>query len=353
MKYVLRSVKDLHARDLQGKNVLLRADFNVKIKDGDVRERFKVQAIRETLEYLLSFAGTKVALISHLGRPDGRQEDLSLGQIVDDIEREISIRPEFIEKCVGPLVEEVMHGNDSGSRVFLLENVRFHTAEVENLESFARDMAKPFDLFINDAFSVCHRDQASVTGVAKILPSYAGVRLLKEVEVLTRSKVSPEHPAVAIIGGAKIATKLPTIDLFESIYDSVLIGGVVANEALDRKLGFSDRVVLPIDFRGDRYDIGPETTRMFIDRLRGAKTVLWNGPLGWFEKEEFSCGTYDVVRAIVESGAFSITGGGESIEVLEELDVLKDFSFVSTGGGAMLAFLSGNEMPGLEVLEQE
>jgi len=265
---------------------------------------------------------------------------------------------DFISSSVGDEVEQALQEPTRKEPLFLLENVRFHKGEKENSEDFARMLAKPFDVYINDAFSVCHRDQASVTNIAKYLPAFAGLHLQEEINTLSDVENSPEKPAVAIIGGAKIETKLPMLRMFEKLYDTVLVGGRIANEALDAKdrkensLVFSKNVLFPVDFVGDRFDIGQKTVKLFSEKIHGAKTIIWNGPMGKFEEKRYSNGTDAVTREIVKSGAFSVVGGGESLEALEKNGLLGKFSFVSTGGGALLAFLGGDVMPGLEVLKK-
>jgi len=344
-------VKNIQQVDFSNKKVFLRADFNVTLENGDIREKYKFESIKETLEHILLFEGSKVAIVSHLGRPEGWDERFSLGQVVDDVYRTLGHKVTFISDCIGSEVSEKLKTATSEQRIFLLENVRFHKGEKENTDKFAQQLAQPFDIYVNDAFSVCHRDQASVTGVAQKLPSYAGIHLQKELAELARTKNTPEHPAVAIIGGAKIQTKLPLIKAFEENYDTILVGGKVANEALDEGIQFSQKVHLPVDFKGERYDIGEKTVEEFSRYIQTAKTIVWNGPMGKFEEEEFSFGTNNIARAIAQSEAYSLAGGGESVEILENLDLMNDFSFVSTGGGAMLEYLSGGEMPGLKALQ--
>lgn len=342
-------MKKIQSAELKDKRVLLRADFNVAVEDENARETYKIQACRETLIYLLS-QDAKVALVTHLGRPDGKPNpEFSLGQLSDDAERILDVKIKFVPDCIGGIVKEALDGLQAGE-VLLLENVRFYDGEEKNDGEFSKKLAENFDIFINDAFSVCHRDQSSVTGVAKILPSFAGFWLQKEIENLDKIKNDPEKPAVAIIGGAKIETKLPLINSFEKIYDSILVGGKIANEAIDQNIQFSEKVMLPIDFSGDRLDIGKETTQKFVEIIKTAKTIVWNGPMGKFEESPYDLATKEVLKAVIGSGAYSLLGGGESVEILEREKAMEKISFVSTGGGAMLEYLSGNPMPGIEAL---
>jgi len=346
----MRKIQDA---DIQNKKVLLRADFNVAIENGKAKEAFKIAACEESVKYLLE-KDAKVALISHLGRPEGKsaswRTEFSLGQIVKDIENILGVKIIFIDNCIGEKVNAGLN-NLKGGEILLLENVRFYSGDEANGEEFAKQLSENFDVFINDAFSVCHRDQASVTGVANFLPSYAGFWLQKEIENLDKIKNNPEHPATAIIGGAKIETKVPLINRFEGNYDYVLIGSKIAAEAKDRGLSFSEKVVMPIDYSGDGLDIGPKTISKFKEIITSAKTIIWNGPVGKFEESPYDRGTKEILNAIIGSGAFSVVGGGESVEVLEENGLLDKISFVSTGGGAMLEYLSGKELPGIKVLE--
>lgn len=342
----IRKIQDV---DLKNKRVLARVDFNVELKNGDVLEKFKLATSKETIDYLCSQARTKVAIISHLGRPEGKDSKFSLSQIVDDLEKILDRKIRFVEDCVGEKVKDGFYSMQPGE-VLLLENVRFYAGEESNDEAFAKQLAENFDIFINDAFSVCHRNQASVTGVAKILPSYAGFRLQKELENLSRLMIAPEKPSVAIIGGAKIETKLPLIEKFQKIYDIILMGGMVANEAVDKNLQFPDNVFFPSDFAKDRLDIGTKTIEDYKKIISTAKTIIWNGPMGKFEEPPYDTGTKEVLGAVINSGAFSVMGGGESVQLLEETNSMDKISFVSTGGGAMLEFLSGDKLPGIEIL---
>ncbi|MDP1884211.1 MAG: phosphoglycerate kinase [Candidatus Moranbacteria bacterium] len=342
-------IRRIQDTDLENKKVLLRVDFNVAVENGKVKESFKIAAAKETLDYLLN-KNCKVAMISHLGRPDGQVDpEFSLGQIVSDAQEILATHLEFVPDCVGGKVAEAVENMQGGA--LLLENVRFYAGDEANDAEFAKQLAENFDVFVQDAFSVSHRDQASVTGVAKVLPSCAGFRLLEEIHEMTIIKDHPIHPAVAIIGGAKIETKLPVIKFFEEKYDHILVGGKIANEALDQNIEFSDKVVLPIDFVDDRLDIGPETVAKFKEIIATAKTIAWNGPTGKFEDEKYAQSSNEILTAVIASGAFVLVGGGETLEILEKNNAMHEISFVSTGGGAMLDYLAGNRMPGIEALK--
>jgi len=344
-------IKKIQEIELNEKKVLVRADFNVAIENGTVKEAFKIKACKETVDYLLQ-KNCKVAVCSHLGRPDGQKKlEFSLEQIKDDIEANIGHKVIFVDDCIGEKVAARLENLAEGE-VLLLENVRFYEGEEKNDLDFSKKLAENFDFFINDAFSVCHRDQASVTGVAKILPSCSGFWLQKEINQMVRVKNNFTRPAVAIIGGSKIETKILVIQAFEKIYDHVLVGGKIANEAIDQKIQFSSKVILPQDFSGDRLDIGSDTIAQFSEIIRNAKTIVWNGPMGKFEDENYRAGTEKVLAAVLESSAFVLMGGGETLQIIEERKIMDKITFVSTGGGAMLEYLSGNVLPGIEILEK-
>ncbi|MEI7621805.1 MAG: phosphoglycerate kinase [Candidatus Moraniibacteriota bacterium] len=344
------NIKKIQDGEFEGKRVLVRADFNVGIVGGKIQEKFKLQACKETVDFLASKAGTKIAVTSHLGRPDGKPNaEFSLVQLQGELEKILSKKIIFMADCVGGEIFEALEKLGEGE-ILLLENVRFHGGEESNDLGFAKQLSENFEVFVNDAFSVCHRDQASVTGVTKFLPSFAGFWLQKEIANLDKVLNEPEFPATAIIGGAKIETKLELIKLFEKLYSNVLVGGKIANEALDQEISFSGKVVLPIDFAPDRLDIGVQTIAKFKDIIKESKMIVWNGPMGKFEQAPYDRATREILQAVIESGAYTLIGGGESVQVLEENGLMNKVSFVSTGGGAMLEYLSGNEMPGITAL---
>lgn len=345
---ILKKIQDA---DLVDKRVLLRVGFNVALENGRIKESFRIESAKETVNFLLG-KKAKVALVSHLGRPNGLVNlEFSLEQLKRDAERILGKEIEFVPNCIG---EEVKKGLDNlkSGKILLLENVRFHTGERLNDKNFAKALSKNFEIYVNDAFSVCHRNHASVTGITEFLPSYAGLWMQKEIENLNKVKNNPDHPATAIIGGAKIETKLPVIENFIRNYDHILVGGKVACEVIDKKMKFDEKVVLAQDFSANRYDIGPETIKKFKEIVLRSKTVVWNGPLGKFENPSYSKGTIEVLNAVIESRAFSLVGGGESVQVLEENNMMSKISFVSTGGGALLEYLGGGPMPGLDALSE-
>lgn len=349
----LRSIKDV--KDIAGKKVLVRVDFNIELDDiQNVEEHFKLDISKETIDYLFAQGASKVALVSHFGRPDGeRNLQFSLRPVTDDVERAIKRTVHFSGDCIGDAVVSALDALPQGE-VLLLENIRFYAGEESNDSAFAKQLAEPFDLFVNEAFSVCHRAHASVVAITECIESVAGFRLVEEVIRLEQLHLNPPRPAVAVIGGSKIETKLPIIRTFEKIYDAVLVGGRVANEAIDQQVVFADTVLLPQDFQGGeaRLDIGPKTAAAFAQVISMAKTIVWNGPMGKFEDKPYDLGTKIILHAIMENKeAKVVIGGGESLAVVEHENAIDRVGFVSTGGGAMLDFLGGVAMPGLDVLK--
>ncbi len=342
-------MKKIQEAHLENKKVLVRVDFNVSFAGEKVKETFKIKAAKETLDYLLA-QNSSVALISHLGRPEGKfQPEFSLRRLALEAEKILGIKINFVEDCLGLKVTESLTKLRS-SEIILLENVRFYPGDEENNPQFSRELASGFEVFVNDAFSASHRDHASVTGVAKFLPSFAGLRLQKEIAEMEKIKTGFKRPAVAIIGGAKIETKLPILKFFEKNYDYVLVGGKIANEALDQKIIFNEKVFLPVDFIDNRLDLGPKTVEKFKEIIKQSQTLVWNGPLGKFEEEKYARATQEIFSVILASSAYKVAGGGETLEILEKEQALNKFSFVSTGGGAMLEYLGGKKMPGIEIL---
>lgn len=345
----LRSIEGV---DFKNGRVLIRVDFNVEFDaQAEVEEHFRLDIAKKVVDHISAFPGAKIALLTHFGRPVGRDEECSVKRIVSAVERALGRKAVFVPDCIGEAVETALADLPEAA-VLLLENVRFYPEEEANDPEFAKALAKPFSIFVNEAFSVCHRAHASVTGVPKTLPSYAGFHVLQEVATLDRVRFSPEHPAIAVIGGAKIETKLPLIREFEKLYDFILVGGKIANEAIDEKIDFSEKVILPQDFDSPRrLDIGPDTIDRYARIIRTAKTIVWNGPMGKFEEKPYDTGTDAILRAILGSDAFVIIGGGESLAVLEKADAMAKIGFVSSGGGAMLEYLGGEKLPGLAALE--
>lgn len=347
-------LKSIEEASLENARVLVRVDFNVEFKNvSEVAEHFRFDIVKKTIDYISQFPGVKIALLTHLGRPAGRDKAFSTERLISAVEQSLKRKIVFVADCIGDEVSSALDVLPSGA-ILLLENVRFYSEEESNDILFTQKLAQSFDIFINEAFSASHREHASIVGIPQLLPAYAGFRLLEEVATLERVKHTPEHPAIAVIGGAKIETKLPLIHAFEGNYDAILVGGKIANEAIDQKIVFSERVLLPQDFDSvERLDIGPRTIAFFIQMIKVAKTIIWNGPMGKFEEKPHNIGTDTILQAILASSAYVVIGGGESLAVLEKADAMNRIGFVSSGGGAMLEFLGGNTLPGLEVLKSE
>lgn len=344
----LRSLSEIAGTD---ERVLLRVDYNVDLellKKTD--EHFKISASKKTVEALLG-KKAKIALLSHIGEPQGKDPALSSLRLVSAVEKALQRKVRFIPDCLGETVQEGLETLPFGE-ILLLENVRYYPEEEKNDREFAKKLSEPFSAYVNESFGVDHRSHASLTSVVKYLPSYAGFRLLEEIERLDQIRLRPEHPAVAIIGGAKIETKLPLIQALELNYDAILVGGKIANEALDRAESFTEKVFLPVDFDSpNRFDIGPRTIERYKKIILGAKTIIWNGPLGKFEEAAYAKGTQAILEAVLQSSAFTVMGGGESLDILEKSQSHGNINFVSTGGGAMLEYLSGKRLPALVALE--
>lgn len=346
------TMKSVTERDFTNQRVLVRTDFNVELNNlAEVQEHFKLEVSRKTIDYLLQFPGVKVAMVTHFGRPKNKEAEYSVRRLVSSVEQVLEREVVFVEDCIGETVVQALEALPEGALI-LMENVRYYPGEEANDPTFAEALTKPFDVYVNEAFSASHRAHASIAGVTRYLPSYAGFRLMEEVTKLDQVRFSPEHPAIAVIGGAKIETKLSLIRAFEQSYDCILVGGMVANEAIDEAINFSEKVLLPIDFDSDqRLDIGPNTVAYFTQIIKTAKTIVWNGPLGKFEEKPYDIGTAAILHAILESKAFVVIGGGESLAILEHAGVIDKIGFVSSGGGAMLEYLGGIELPGLKALQ--
>jgi phosphoglycerate kinase len=343
-----RRVRSIRDAEVAGKRVLVRADLNVPLESGRVADDTRIRAALPTLELLFEREAGEVAVCSHLGRPKG-------------FDAALSIRP----------VEERLRELLPDKPLAVLENTRFDPRETENDETFARELAGDRDLFVNDAFGSAHRAHASTVGVAQILPAYAGLLLERELEKLGKLLGEVERPFVLVSGGAKVEDKLEVLRNLGGEADEVLIGGKMAEEVREENpLEFE--VVLPRDvvaapaFEADAetkvvpydelpegwlgLDIGPETREDFGARIRQSKTVFWNGPMGVFEWPRFAEGTNAVAEAVADVDGFTVVGGADSVRALHEVGLADRVSWVSTGGGAALEFLSGKELPGVAVI---
>jgi phosphoglycerate kinase len=347
----MKFIKDVS--DLQGKKVLMRIDVNEPITaEGVPTDFFRIERATTTLKYLTQ-RGAKVILMSHLGRPDGKYvAGLSLKFLTKELAVRSGVDIEQMSDIVGENVINAVNNLADGKAV-MLENVRFDAREEENNEHFAYELAQLGEIYVNDAFSVSHRAHASVHGVTKFLPSYAGLILEEEINTLNKVLDNPESPAVAIIGGAKIETKLPVIETLAKSFDTVLVGGKIALEYIDQfGQAKQPNVVLAQDFTDNKFDIGPKTIAQFSQIVKEAKTVIWNGPMGKFEEEEYAKGTKELLGALLENQeAFVIVGGGETVDAVRQANAEDKIDFVSTGGGAMLEYIADRNLPGIAVLE--
>ncbi|HDN79718.1 MAG TPA: phosphoglycerate kinase [Chloroflexi bacterium] len=386
-----KTIRDV---DVKGKRVLVRVDFNVPLADGKVADDRRIRAALPTIQYLLDH-GAAVILMSHLGRPKGKVvPELRMDPVAERLSQLLGQPVRKLDDCIGPEVEAAVRAMKPGD-VILLENTRFHPEERKNDPEFARKLASLADLFVNDAFGTAHRAHASTVGVARYLPAVAGFLMERELRFLGQALESPERPFVALLGGAKISDKIGVIRNLLSKVDALLIGGGMANtffkaqgykvgdslvedEAIDTAKGLldeaGDKLILPVDVviadkvapdaavktikvgdvpAGWRIlDIGPETVEFFKGKLQGARTVVWNGPMGVFEVEPFAKGTFAIAEALAElEGATVIVGGGDSAAAVEKAGVADRITHVSTGGGASLEFLEGKELPGVAALE--
>jgi len=385
-----KTVRDI---DVKGKKVLERVDFNVPIKDGKVTDDTRIQAALPTIRYLLD-QGAAVILFSHLGRPkEGPDPKYSMRPTAERLSELLAMPVAFAEDTVGPHAQAAAAKLQPG-QVLVLENTRFYPKETKNDMELAQQMAALADVYVNDAFGSAHRAHSSTEGVAHFLPAVAGFLMEKEIQYLGQAIADPQHPFIAILGGAKISDKIGVIRNLLKIADAVLIGGGMANtffkaqgypmgdslvedEALDTAREIlqegSTRLRLPVDVviaeRAENgaptrtlpmgaipdgwrvLDIGPETVKSFTKALQGAKTVVWNGPMGMFEIPEFAAGTVGVAKAVAESGATSIVGGGDSVAAINQAGLADKITHISTGGGASLEMLEGLTLPGVAALE--
>lgn len=338
-------MKNIQDFDVQNKRALVRCDFNVPLDDrGNVLEDFRLKKTLPTIEYLLKNSA-RIILISHLG-----EGEASLKPIAVKLEELLGRPVQFVRDCVGPVAQDAADKMKDGD-ILLLENLRFYSGEKENDSDFAGRLAKLADVYINDGFSVCHRAHASVVAITRFLPSGAGLLLQSEVKTLTGLLEKPARPLTVLIGGVKVSSKAAVIKRFLDIADYVLLNNKITDslEKEDPEVNRTNpRLWLAID---GGPDIGPETIKAFSEIIKRAKTIFWSGPMGLVEDKKFAAGSLAVVEAIIESGAFSVAGGGDTTGFLEAYNLIDKFSYVSTGGGAMLEFLSGKILPGIEALK--
>src|ERR1051325_9920114 len=387
-------IRDVKQLDIDGKRVFVRADFNVPIENGAITEMHRIESTLPTLRYILSKA-KKLIVASHLGRPGGKKSpEWSLAPVRTALEKLLGSPVVLAPDCIGPEVEALVR--EAGSKVVMLENLRFHKEEEKNDPEFAKRLAALADVYVNDAFGAGHRAPASTAGMAKVFYAKgAGALLLKkELDYLGRLLGKPERPFAAILGGAKVSDKIGVINNLMPKIDSLLIGGGMAytflkakGVSIGRSLVEEDRVelardliakakqsnialLLPIDHVAAEgrdkdpitigenippnlmgLDIGPKTIQLFSGAIKKAKMILWNGPVRLFEVEKFSAGTKAVARAAADSGAVTVVAGGDTVAAVEQAGVGERITHLSTGGGATLEFLEGKKLPGIEALE--
>ncbi len=345
---MLKGLEDFNVKE---KRILVRCDFNVPLDNkGDILDDFRIKETLPTIKYLIGNKA-KIILMSHLDNPDSSVTS-SLNVVKDRLEELLNISLIKMDDCIGAEAQEKANNLKSG-QVLLLENLRFHKEEFDNDQLFAKNLAKLGDIYINDAFAVCHRAHASVVGVPKYLPKGAGFLLIKEIESLKNILINPKRPMIALIGGKNVQTKSKFIETFLKIADLVIINGFIKKELAEKQYSniLKNVMILSPQDNLDSLDISDKTIEIFRDKILSAKTVLWNGPFGKFEDENYKKGTLAIAKAIIESKAFSVVGGGETIEFLNKEGIVSKFNHVSTGGGAMLQFLSGEKLPGLIALE--
>jgi phosphoglycerate kinase len=384
-----KSVKDI---DLKGKRVLMRVDFNVPMEAGKVTDDKRIKAALPTIQYVLE-QGASLILMSHLGRPkNGFDPEFSLKAAAEVLSGHLGIPVQMAPDCVGPDVEKLAFALKPGE-VIMLENTRFHPEEEKNDLDLAKKMAVLGDVFVNDAFGSAHRAHSSTEGVAHFLPAVSGFLMEQELEYLGRATSNPEHPYIAILGGAKISDKILVVENLLAKCDKLIIGGGMANTFLAAKgLNMQDslvetssvemaktilarhsaKIILPVDaVIADKFDaeansqvvdvdkiptgwrmldIGPQTLALYRKTLEGAKLIVWNGPVGVFEMPKFAEGTFALAKILAESGATTVIGGGDSASAVKKAGVAKQMTHVSTGGGASLEFLEGKELPGVAAL---
>ncbi len=386
--------KTVHDIDVSGKRVLVRADLNVPLESGRVTDDTRIRESLPTIKYLLEH-GASVIVCSHLGRPKGREEALSLAPVSGRMANLLDLNVLFAEDCVGEAAEMAVSSLREG-QVLLLENLRFHPEEEKNDPGFARQLASLADVFVNDAFGAAHRAHASTEGVTHYLPAVAGFLMEKEVRYLSALVANPPKPFAAVVGGAKVSSKIAAINNLLPKLDILVLGGGMANTFLkangvnvqmslveDEQVEIARRiladaagrgieVLLPVDvvaaskFAEDAdtetrkvhevprgymvLDIGPETVAAYARALKRARAVVWNGPMGVFEMDKFAAGSFGVARAIANLDAVTVVGGGETAAVVAQLGLQDRFTHVSTGGGASLEMLEGRVLPGVAAL---
>lgn len=390
-----KTVRDI---DFKNKRALVRVDFNVPMKDGKITDDFRIKSSLKTIEYLLE-KGAKVVLMSHLGRPKGQyNKEFSLKAVANRLEELLGRKVVFFDIETPTSDETVAASKDFDGSILLLQNTRFNAGEEKNDAEFAKELAKHGDVFVNDAFGTAHRAHSSNVGVSQLMPAVAGFLVEDEIKYIKENLDNPKHPFVAILGGAKVSDKIGVIENLIKKVDKIIIGGAMANTFLKAKgycmgkslveddkielakellenanknnveillpvdlvltndLDNSD-VIKMVDLDADKadlmaVDIGDKTIQLFKDAIKEAKLVIWNGPMGVFENKNFSKGTFEIAKAVAESDAISIIGGGDSSLAVKLSGYEDKVTHVSTGGGASLEMMEGKELPGISALQE-
>jgi phosphoglycerate kinase len=393
------AIRTVNQIELKGKRVFIRVDFNVPLSEkNEITDDTRIVESLPTIRSVIG-AGGKAILASHLGRPKGKRDPkFSLAPVAERLSQLLGKKVVLASDCIGEEVQKQIEGMKEGD-VLLLENLRFHPEEEKNDENFSKALASLCDVYVNDAFGAAHRAHASTEGMTRHVKIVAaGFLMMKEIESLGRALVNPQKPYVAILGGAKVSDKIGVIENLLGKVTTLLVGGGMAYTFLKAKgfgvgkslveedqIGFSltllerakgkVKFLLPSDhIAAERMDpqakrqivknemippgwvcldIGPETVKAFSEEIKAAKTIVWNGPMGVFEMEPFSQGTFAIAKAVAGSSAFSIVGGGDSVAAVNKAGVAKKISHISTGGGASLEFLEGKKLPGIEALRRE
>lgn len=347
MKYLSR----LGKKELTGKTCLLRVDLNIK----SLKDQFRIDSILPTIKYLLK-SKSKIIILSHRGRPIGADSKLSLRPIAKIIALKLKKEIKFIDSFDPKKIKNEI-GSDNKRSIFMLENLRFLPGEEKNGNDLAKKLAGLGDIYINDAFAVSHRKNASVFAITKYIKSYAGLLLEKEISGLTEATKGPKRPLIIVLGGTKIDAKINIVKNLNSQTNFFLLGSSVLNEIKDLKVKNivkSKKCLAPIDFSevgGKYFDIGPKTIALYKKIISEANTIIWNGPVGMSENKKYSKGTTEIAKAIIRSKAFKVIGGGETASFILKKKLNKNIDLLSTGGGAMLDFLAGKDLPGIKALK--
>ena len=352
MTYI--SAKTLKEFSVVGKRVLVRCDFNVPLDDdGNILDNFRIRQALPTIKYLMENKA-KIILMSHLDPQSTGvvSPKFKLEKVGEELSSCLETQVKMAKDCIGPEAESQTNTLEPG-KILLLENLRFHKEETSGDPEFAKKLSYLGDIYVNDAFSVCHRNHASVSLVPQYLPCCMGLLLENEIGNLNKILFNPEKPMVVIIGGKKAETKAKLIENISKIAGHVIISGLIKKEVMEKNIQFShpEKIISPTENLAAP-DIDEKTIAIFCEKMMGAKTVLWNGPFGKFEDEKYEKGTLAIAQAIIESRAFSVVGGGETIEFLNKKGIIQQFSHVSGGGGAMLEYLAGETLPGIKALEK-